>query len=68
MKCTECRYFQRNILDSAPWCEAWRKSKRIQPGDEERDLPCSKGELSESLKMYDIGKIIVEGLQKGLSE
>ena len=43
MKCTECRYFQRNVLDSAPWCEVWRKSKRIQPGDEERDLPCKKG-------------------------
>ena len=44
MKCTECRYFQRNFLDSTPWCEAWRKSKRIQPGDEEKDLPCKKAE------------------------
>jgi hypothetical protein len=43
MRCIDCVYFQRNELDGSPWCEAWRRSKRIVPGDEVKDLPCSKG-------------------------
>ena len=45
MRCIDCVYFQRNELDCSPWCEAWRRSKRIVPGDEVKDLPCSKGRV-----------------------
>ena len=30
-----------------PWCEAKRRSERIIPGDEIKDLPCSKGKIKE---------------------
>lgn len=47
MKCIQCEYFQRNPYDLMPWCEAKRRSERIIPGDEIKDLPCSKGKIKE---------------------
>ena len=43
MKCIDCKYFWCNHYDGMPWCEAWKKSKRIQPNEEYEDLPCNKG-------------------------
>jgi hypothetical protein len=42
MKCTDCRYFDRSIINGTQWCEAGICSKRIQWGDEIKDLPCRK--------------------------
>lgn len=42
MKCTDCRHFNRSIIDGTPWCEASIYSRRIQRGDEITDLPCRK--------------------------
>ena len=47
MRCIDCKYFWRNHYDGMSWCEAWKKSKRIQPNEEYEDLPCNKGKIRE---------------------
>ena len=59
MKCTDCRHFNRSIIDGTQWCEAGIHSRRIQRGDEIKDLPCRKFKRTQSRMLLLVKSLMI---------